>query len=487
MPTTAVTTTISSGALQGTSEGGVDRYLGVPYAAAPVGEHRFALPAPHPGWEGVRDATAMGPTAPQSPYAGVFATLLPTVIVAGDECLTVNIWAPSGATDLPVMVWVHGGSNVHGSNSLDGYDGTAFARDGVVLVSINYRLGAEGFSVLDGVPLNLGLEDVLAALRWVQQEIRVFGGDPDRVTAFGESAGSILLGSVVAHPDARGLIARAILQSGAPTAVPVRAAGRMTRLVAKQLGIPTTREAFAARTPAELLAAEQTVTAGGTPITGGPSYATAIGGAAAPRDPLQAILGGAGGEIGLLLGSNAEEHRLWFVPLGLMDSLSAPLFAAVRLKFRITGRILSAYKNVVGTSRGELFGALATDLLVRLPINRIADSRTAPTWVYEFGWSSPSHDLGAAHAMEIGFVFDTLASPDWAELMGERPPQGLADTMHARGCASRRPATRGGRRGTRPGRSRRSTARPRASSTRRASRPARSGIDVSGAPARSAR
>jgi para-nitrobenzyl esterase len=435
MPTTAITTSISSGELQGTSEGGVDRYLGVPYAAAPVGEHRFALAAPHPGWEGVRDATAMGATSAQAPYRGVFAELMPTVIIGGDESLNVNVWAPAGAKDQPVMVWVHGGANVHGSNSLDGYDGTAFARDGVVLVSINYRLGAEGFSVLDGVPLDLGLTDVMAALRWVQQEVRAFGGDPERVTAFGESAGSILLGSVVAHPDARGLVARAILQSGAPTAVPVRSAAKITRLIAKELKIPATKEAFAAKTPAELIAAQDVVMAGGTPVTGGPSFATAIGGHAVPRDPLEAILGGAGDRVDLLLGSNAEEPRLWFVPLGLMESLSAPLFAAARLRFRITRRILNAYKQLLGTaSRGALFSELATDLLVRLPINRIADGRLgrgAATWVYEFGWSSPSRDLGAAHAMEIGFVFDTLASPDWAEMMGEHPPQSLADGMHA--------------------------------------------------------
>jgi para-nitrobenzyl esterase len=191
----SVTTAISSGSLRGSTENGIDRYLGVPYAAAPVGDLRFAVAAPHPGWSGVRDATAMGATAPQAPYSGEFAIMLPLVMIDGDEYLNVNVWAPSGAKDLPVMVWVHGGANIHGSNSLDGYDGTAFARDGVVFVSINYRLGAEGFSVLEGVPLNLGLSDVMTALRWVKAEIAAFGGNPENVTAFGESAGSILLAS----------------------------------------------------------------------------------------------------------------------------------------------------------------------------------------------------------------------------------------------------------------------------------------------------
>jgi para-nitrobenzyl esterase len=432
---TTITTHVSSGELRGSSSNGIDRYLGVPYAAAPVADLRFALPAPHPGWEGTRDATVMGATSPQAPYSGVFGEMLPLVMIDGDEFLNVNIWAPSGAKNLPVMVWVHGGANVHGSNSLDGYDGGAFARDGVVFVSVNYRLGAEGFSVLDGVPLNLGLSDVAFALRWVKSEIAAFGGDPASVTAFGESAGSILLANLVAHPDARDLFARAILESGAPTAAPRKQAGRITRLVAKQLRVPATREAFASKTPAEIIEAEKIVTAGGTPITGGPSYMTAIGEDTAPRDPMKAILAGAGDDVQLLLGSTAEEYRLWFVPLGLMEKISAPLFLAIRLRFGINGRILLAYKNsLTDKSRGALFGTLATDLLARLPINRIADSRLArgvTTYVYEFGWQSAHRDLGAAHAMEIGFAFDTLASPDWREVMGDDPPQGLADEMHA--------------------------------------------------------
>jgi para-nitrobenzyl esterase len=437
MPSTTntVTATISSGALRGTSANGIDRYLGVPYAAGPVGKQRFAAAAAHPGWEGVRDATAMGATSPQAPYSGAFEKLLPLVMIEGDEFLNVNIWTPTNAKNLPVMVWVHGGANVHGSNSLDGYDGAAFARDGIVFVSINYRLGAEGFSVLDDVPLNLGLTDVVAALRWVKREIAAFGGNPDNVTAFGESAGSILLANLLAHSDARSLFARVILESGVATALSRKAAGKITRLVAKQLGIPATRAAFAAKTPAEIIEAEKIVTAGGTPITGGPSYATSIGDETVPRDPMKAILDGAGADVDLLLGSTAEEYRLWFLPLGLMDKIGAPLFLAVRLRFGINGRILGAYrKSLTDRSRGALFGTFATDLLVRLPINRIADSRLArgaKTFVYEFGWQSKQYDLGAAHAMEIGFAFDTLASPDWREVMGDKPPQNLADEMHA--------------------------------------------------------
>jgi para-nitrobenzyl esterase len=181
----APTVSLSMGEVRGSTADGIDRFLGLPYAAAPIGPHRFALPAPHPGWSGVRDATALGPTAPQAPYGGGIETLLPTVEIPGDEFLNLNVWAPAGASALPVMVWVHGGSLSHGANALSGYDGTTFARDGVVYVAINYRLGSEGFSVLDGAPLNLGLADVVAALRWVRSEIAAFGGDPNRVTVFG--------------------------------------------------------------------------------------------------------------------------------------------------------------------------------------------------------------------------------------------------------------------------------------------------------------
>jgi para-nitrobenzyl esterase len=428
------TLTLSNGRIRGATANGIDRYLGIPYAAAPVDELRFALPAAHPGWSVERDATTLGATAPQAAYRGAIGELLPTVQIPGDEYLNVNVWAPSGASGLPVMVWVHGGSFAHGSNALSGYDGTTFARDGVVYVAANYRVGTEGFSVIDGAPLNLGIADVIAALRWVQKEIAAFGGDPNNVTVFGQSAGSILLSAIVAHPEARSLFARAILMSGAPSALAEKDAAKISQLQAKRLGIGATRSAFAAIPPDELVTAADEVMAGGTPITGGPGFGPAIGEDLVPVDPLKAILGGAGKEIPLLIGSTSEEYRLWFVPSGLINRISAPLFAAARAKFRITGRVLQPYRaNRPGASRGELFGALATDILLRLPINRVADARLALggwTHVYEFTWPSPVQELGAAHAIELGFVFDGVADKDWERLVGGAAPQQLADDMH---------------------------------------------------------
>ncbi|RPE39166.1 para-nitrobenzyl esterase [Streptomyces sp. Ag109_O5-1] len=431
-----VTTRISTGTLRGVRADGIDRYLGIPYAAAPIGDLRFREPQPAPAWDGVRDATTTGPTAPQIPYGPVTAQFLANVISPGDGYLNLNIWAPVGAASRPVMVWVHGGSFAHGSNALDGYDGSAFARDGIVLVSINYRLGTEGFSVLPGVPANLGLTDIAAALRWVRAEIAAFGGDPHNVTAFGESAGASAVGDLLGSPHAVELFDKAILQSGTPSAVHPERAGRITRRTAKRLGIPATREAFAAEPSSRLLAAEAALTANSSPVSAGLGFQAAISEPLLPREPLQAILDGAGDSIPVMLGWNAEETRLWLVPSGLQDRIGRLLFTAVRLRFRIGRRILRAYRAAFpAASRGQLLGEFATDFILRLPFHRIGDHRlarqAASTHLYEFAWRTPVGDLGAAHALEIGFVFDQLTSPDWIRLAGAEAPQSLADAMHA--------------------------------------------------------
>lgn len=432
-----VTVRTSAGLLRGVRDEGVDRYLGIPYAAAPVGPLRFAAPEPAPGWAGERNATAMGATAPQPPYGPAVAHLLANVIIPGDEYLTVNVWAPADSHDRPVMVWVHGGSLVNGSNAVDVYDGTAFARDGVVLVSVNYRLGAEGFSVLGDAPVNLGLADVAAALRWVRTEITAFGGDPANVTAFGESAGATVLAALLAAgASGAGLFDRVILQSGPPTAASPREAGRITRRIAARLGVAASRDAFRAVPPSRLVEAQAAITAASTPLTGGPGYAIATGDALVSAVPFDALLAGAGAGVPVLLGWTAEEYRLWLVPSDLLDRVSPALFAAARLRFGIGPRVLGAYRAAhPGANRGELFGLLATDLILRLPYHRIADARVrhggAPTFVYEFAWRSPVEKLGAAHAMELGFVFDRLRSPGSISMAGPDAPQRLADRIHA--------------------------------------------------------
>ena len=448
------------GKVRGLARDGVAAYLGIPYAAPPFGERRFGAPAPVEPWEGVRDALEFGPTAPQRPYRAPLDRLIPTPHVPGDGCLNLNVWAPEGGDGVeggdggeggrPVMVWIHGGSLRNGSTALPLYDGSAFARDGVVLVSVNYRLGVEGFGVLPGAPDNRGLLDQIAALRWVRENIASFGGDPDNVTVFGESAGAISIAALTTSPRARGLFRRAIMQSGPPHTVSRDEGAKAVRLMAKELGVPATAEAFAAVGRERLLDAQDAVVGGVNPIGGGPGFHIVVDDDVVPADPEPA-------EVDLLLGANREEYRLWFVPTGTVERISGLTLRLALLKFRIPGRVARLYRaGRPGSRPGEILGEMATDMLLRGPLNRLADarltdsrsvdSRLAPavpsgqapqrhqppraprTFVYEFAWRSPVLDLGACHALEIGFVFDTLRSSE--ELTGTGAPQPLADAMH---------------------------------------------------------
>ncbi|MEV1044832.1 carboxylesterase family protein [Streptomyces sp. NPDC049916] len=425
------------GVVRGAVERGVAVFRGIPYAAPPVGARRFRAPGPPEPWTGVRDALAYGPTAPKRPYAPPLDRLLPDPAVPGEECLNLNVWTPSPKPDpagLPVLVWIHGGSLLHGSSAVPVYDGTAFARDGVVLVSVNYRLGVEGFGVFPDAPANRGLLDQLAALAWVRDNIAAFGGDPDRVTVAGESAGAVSVAALLAAPRAAGLFRRAVLQSGVPAAVAPEAARGTTGLIAKRLGVPATAAAFAAVDPEALLTAQTEVTGGGDPLTGRTSFQLVVDGELLPRDPAEALRSGAAAEVDLLVGATTEEYRLWFVPGGLTERVGRLKLRLALLKFRIPNATARTYRaNRPDATPGEILGALATDLLLRVPLNRLADARAgAPgaTYVYEFGWPSPVQRLGACHALELGFVFDTLAHPDTVALTGPDAPQELADATH---------------------------------------------------------
>ncbi|MFI1184959.1 carboxylesterase/lipase family protein [Streptomyces californicus] len=423
------------GTVRGAVERGVAVFRGIPYAAPPVGALRFRAPAPPEPWTGVREAVAYGPTAPKRPYAPPLDRLLPDPAVPGDGWLNLNVWTPSpGAAALPVLVWIHGGSLVHGSSAVPVYDGTAFARDGVVLVSVNYRLGVEGFGVFPDAPANRGLLDQLAALEWVRDNIAAFGGDPDRVTVAGESAGAISIAALLASPRSAGLLRRAVLQSGAPAALPPAAGRRTTELIARRLGAPATAKALAAVDPEALLTAQTEVTSGGNPLTGRTSFQIVVDGELLPHDPVAALHAGASAGIDLLMGTNSEEYRLWFVPGGLTERISPLKLRLALLKFRVPNATARTYRaNRPGATPGEILGALATDLLLRVPLNRLADARsTAPgsTYVYEFAWPTPVQRLGACHALELGFVFDTLDHPDTRALTGPGAPGELASAMH---------------------------------------------------------
>lgn len=418
-----------------TGPGGIAAFRGIPYAAPPVGARRFAAPAPPEAWDGVRDAGAYGPTAPKVPYPEAFAALLPDPDVPGDDCLNLNVWTPEpvpGAA-LPVMVWIHGGALTRGSSAVPVYDGSAFARDGVVLVSVNYRLGVLGYGLFPDAPANRGLLDQIAALTWVRENIAAFGGDPGRVTVFGESAGAISIGALLAAPRAAGLFHQAVLQSGAPEALPRDRVRAMVRRMAALLKVPATAGAFTAAALPDLLAAQAAVLRRSSPLAGGPAFGLVGDPDTLPIDPLEAA---AGADVPLLLGWTAEEYRLWLAPTGgmrLLDRLGPLSVALGRVrsgKDRAAVRALRAERP--GAGPADLAGHLLTDRLLRDPLRTLAGAggRTAPSFVYEFAWPSGVPGLGSCHALELGFVFDTLAVPEASWLSGPGAPQELADAMH---------------------------------------------------------
>ncbi|MEU9303796.1 carboxylesterase family protein [Streptomyces sp. NPDC048269] len=418
-----------------TGTGGTAVFRGIPYAAPPVGALRFAAPAPPEAWDGVRDAGAFGPTAPKVPYPQRFAALLPDPEIAGDDCLNVNVWTPdpSPGARLPVMVWIHGGALTRGSSAVPVYDGSAFARDGVVLVSFNYRLGVLGYGLFPDAPANRGLLDQIAALEWVRDNVGAFGGDPARVTVFGESAGAISIGSLLAAPGAAGLFARAILQSGAPETLPRDRVRAMVRRMASLLKTDATAEAFAATGLPTLLAAQAAVLRRSSPLAGGPAFGLVTDPETVPGDPLDAA---SRSGVPLLLGWTTEEYRLWLAPTGAMRLLDRLGPLAVELARFRSGKDRAAVRALraalPGAGPADLAGQLLTDRLLRDPLRRLAGARrAAPSFLYEFAWSSGVPGLGACHALELGFVFDTLDVPEASWLAGPQAPQALAEEMHA--------------------------------------------------------
>ncbi|AXI80505.1 carboxylesterase/lipase family protein [Peterkaempfera bronchialis] len=428
--------------------GGVAAFLGIPYAAPPFGPRRLRPPQSPEPWDGERNAFDYGPTAPKPGYPPALATLLPDPVVPGEECLNLNVWTPAPGRDsaLPVMVWIHGGAFRNGSTAVPVYDGTAFARDGVVCVTANYRLGAEGFLLLPDGTANLGLLDQIAALRWVRENIAAFGGDPDNVTLFGESAGAMSATTLMTVPSAAGLFRRVIAQSGAGHhALPPDIARRITARVAAHAGVPATAEVLRETAPQRLVAAVSAVQAEfatghgreewGEAAGGGLPLMPVVDGEVLPARPVDAFAAGAGREYGLLTGTNAEEFRLYLVPSGLADAIPEEALPTL-----LAGhgpephRALAAYRAALpDASPGDLLAAVLTDFTFRIPAVRVAEARAAhgaATYVYTFDWRSPAFDgrLGACHALEIGFVFDNLAS---GLLGGGDAPQRLADEMHA--------------------------------------------------------
>ncbi|WP_424295740.1 carboxylesterase/lipase family protein [Gordonia sp. (in: high G+C Gram-positive bacteria)] len=427
------------------TEGQVSAFLGIPYAAPPVGPTAFAAPTPHDSWSEVRDATDYGPTAPQVGYPAPIAAILDNVIDPGADYLNLNIWTPDeDATGLPVMVWIHGGAFARGSNQIAIYDGSTFARDGVVCVGINYRLGIPGFGSVPGAPDNRGLLDQIAALEWVRDNIAAFGGDPDNVTIFGESAGAMSVASLLASPLAEGLFHRAAMESGNGfTAAAVDDAHKVTARVAEILGVDHTAEAFGKVSMDDLLQAQTQValelTVNPDPDVWGATI-TSIGlgvmstfpvldGTVLQDAPQNAIGDGAGRGIPLLAGWNADEFRFFFAPTGIVAAATPELARGMIAKAGLPTDQFDE-RLAHGVSPGDALCEAITDLAFAAPTRALADLRPdSPTYLYEFRYSSPVADIRAGHAVELPFVFDRL---DIAHaLTGPEPDQSVAEAMHS--------------------------------------------------------
>ena len=441
-----VVVTTPRGRVRGQVIDGVAVFKGIPYAALPFGANRFRPPTPPAPWEGIRDAFGYGPACPQTPYPAPFHQLLGDQGVDGLDCLNLNVWTPDpGAAGLPVMVWIHGGAFLRGSGAVPAYDGRRFARDGVVCVSVNYRLGADGFLLLRDGPANLGMLDQVAALAWVRDSIRAFGGDPGRVTVFGESAGAFSVATLIAMPGADGLFQQAIAQSGAGHhVVSIETARTVAGLLAERLGVAPTLDAMAA-VPLPRFVQEQAELAMemarrpdpgrfGEAASNGMLFEPVVDGTVIPARPIDRIAQGAGRGLRLLAGTTTEEWRFFTVPTGAIDLVTDDRLRLAAQRHGLEPESLAAYRaSRPGATPGELLSALVTDWFFRIPAIRLAEAHRrngGDAYLYEFAWrSSLFHGrLGACHAIEIPFVFDNLDRP--MALLGDGAPQALADVVH---------------------------------------------------------
>jgi para-nitrobenzyl esterase len=433
-----------AGELRGARENGIAVFRGVPYAAAPVGELRFAPPQSVQAWRAVRDASQDGPIPPQgrSRLAHVMGDFERP---QSEDCLTLNIWTPAAdSAKRPVVVWIHGGAFASGAGSLPWYSGERFAANGdVVVVSINYRLGALGFLCLPGVSDgNLGLLDQVAALRFVRDNIDAFGGDPDNVTVVGQSAGAASIAILMTMPQASGLFRRAILQSPP--------FGRMSRTLEDAHRIGRRFLEVLGLKPADVgklksLPFARFVTAQSDVARLEKKFADAlapfwpvIDGNIVPGEVAPALKAGTGAEIDTMIGTTREEMAAFYCVDGeiakadpaAIEGVFASVFPSGHRPYYDEIRKLRA-----STTNAALLGDLMSDAMFRIGSLRMAEWRAdqgRPAYVYQFDWQSPA-GFEACHCLEIPFVFNNFANwKDSPMLSGAKPAEtaGLAEAMH---------------------------------------------------------
>jgi para-nitrobenzyl esterase len=434
--------TTTTGKVRGLREHGVSAFRGIPFAQAPVGPLRFAAPRPAQSWPGVREAFAFGPPPPQEPWGPA-----PVDRTGGDDWLTVNVWtpAPDPAAGRPVLVWIYGGAYKVGSADDPGYDGTRLALDGdLVVVTFNHRVGIEGFALIEGVPANRGLLDQVAALEWVRDNIAAFGGDPDRVTVCGESAGAGSIAALLAMPRAAGLFQRAIAQSVPGTYFSPDLAADIATVLAAEIGLRPTAADLSGVAPRMLPDAGAALSAKMTqyvdrwgPVAFTPTpFSPVVDGDVLPAAPWTALAAGAARDVELIAGHNRDEFRLFLALTGLLGPIpEVQATAALRL-FGPGPDPATAYRAAYPEAPAErLFELVQSDWLFRMPSLHLAQAHVqggGRAYVYELTLPAPGNGgmLGACHGLDVPLTFGVYTGFG-AMMIGPEPTPEVEATSYA--------------------------------------------------------
>jgi para-nitrobenzyl esterase len=406
------------------------RFLGIPYAAAPMGDGRWRAPQREAPWSGVREALELGPAAPQ---AASLPSPLPGFQVhdTSEDCLSLNVWTPALGGARPVIVWLHGGAYSSGGTAQPVYDAARLAVEGdVVVVTVNYRLGALGFLAPEGDAVaNCGLHDQLAALAWVREHAAGFGGDARRVTVVGESAGAGSILHLLASEWRADAFDRAVVQSGEPRTLSRHEAASVAEAFCRALELPGASAGVLRGVPVERLLAAQVDTVLVTAATVGVMpFQPSLDGELCDVTIVDGVRAGRADDVALVIGTTRDELRLFPDPrTASLDDARLIRWVArlhddsTRTDDARPDETIAAYRALLGAgaSNGDVWEAVRTDALMRIPNLAVADAhaaRGAPTYVYRFDWDAPG--LGAAHAVDVPFVFGTFDREGWGDTIG---------------------------------------------------------------------
>ena len=437
---TAPVVTIASGQLSGISANGLNIFEGVPYAAPPIGMARWTAPQPPASWDGLRDATQFGPACiqPDTRSNSIYAQ---DIGVMSEDCLTLNVWAPTDARKAPVIVWIHGGALRTGSSEETLYDGTALAERGVVVVSINYRLGVLGYLAHPalsaespmGVSGNYGLLDQIEALKWVQQNIGAFGGDPDNVTIAGESAGGLSVLYLLSSPLAKGLFAKAIAQSAYMVS--------LADLKKTSYGVPSAESAgLQLEKQLGVLGIEGLRAMGAKEVYDAASAAHFVplgteDGRVLPGQMVDIFDAGEQAHVPVLIGFNAGEIRSLRAIAPQVPASAADYEATIREKyFDLAEEYLRLYpatdleESIIANTRDALYGWTSE----RVALKQTAIGERAFLYLFDHAYpSAEDAGLHAFHASELPFMFGTLdrTPPNWPKIPDTSEEHALSDAM----------------------------------------------------------